>query len=54
MLVSSLPEDKNNVLNKIVDIEKAEKQFMHDPKVTLEEGVPKTIEWMKAVYVRGL
>jgi len=28
------------------------KHFDHNPKVTLEEGVPKTIEWMKAVYIR--
>ena len=50
-LVSYLPEDKHNVLNKRPDIEKAKKQFDHDPKVTLEEGVPKTIEWIKGVYV---
>ena len=49
-LVEYLPEDKHNVLNKKPDIEKAEKLFGHDPKITLEEGVPKTIEWMKQVY----
>ena len=49
-LVDYLPEDKHNVLNKRPDITKAKKQFGHDPKVTLEEGVPKTIEWMKEVY----
>ena len=50
-LVSYLPEDKHNVLNKRPDIEKAKKKFGHDPKVTLEEGIPKTIEWMQEVYV---
>ena len=49
-LVNYLPEDKHNVLNKRPDIEKAKKLFAHDPKITLEEGVPKTIEWMKKVY----
>ncbi len=49
-LVSYLPEDKHNVLNKKPDITRAKKQFGHDPKVTLEEGVPNTIEWMKSVY----
>lgn len=49
-LVSYLPEDKHNVLNKRPDITKAHKAFGHDPKVTIEEGVPKTIEWMKEVY----
>ncbi len=51
-LVSYLPEDKHNVLNKKPNIEKAKQQFGHDPKITLEEGVPKTIEWMKQVYER--
>ncbi len=49
-LVEYLPEDKHNVLNKKPDIEKAKKQFGHDPKTPLEVGVPRTIEWMKQVY----
>lgn len=54
-LVEYLPEDKHNVINKRPNIEKAKKAFGHNPKVTLEEGVPATIEWMKDVYgVRSL
>ena len=49
-LVSYLPEDKHNILNKRPNIEKAKEKFGHDPKIILEEGVPKTIEWMKEVY----
>ena len=49
-LVSYLPEDKHNVLNKRPDIKKAKKQFGHNPQITLEEGVPRTIEWMKEIY----
>lgn len=49
-LVSYLSEDKHNVLNKRPDITKAKAAFGHNPKVTLEEGVPKTIEWMKRIY----
>ena len=49
-LVEYLREDKHNVLNKRPDIEKAKQTFGHDPKTTLEEGVPKTIEWMKSFY----
>jgi dTDP-glucose 4,6-dehydratase len=52
-LVSYLPEDKHNVLNKRPDIRKAAEQFGHDPRITLEEGVPKTIEWMKEIYHVG-
>ena len=50
-LVSYLPEDKHNILNKRPDIEKAKIKFGHDPKITLEEGVPKTIDWMKEIYL---
>lgn len=53
-LVEYLPEDLHNVQNKRPSIEKARQAFGHDPKVTLEEGVPKTIEWMKEVYGDGL
>jgi len=49
-LVSYLPEDKHNVLNKRPDITKAKEAFGHDPKIPLEVGVPRTIEWMKSVY----
>jgi dTDP-glucose 4,6-dehydratase len=48
--VEYLPEDKHNVLNKYPDISKATRMFGHNPVVTLEEGIPKTIEWMKATY----
>jgi dTDP-glucose 4,6-dehydratase len=49
-LVEYLPEDRHNVQNKRPDISKAMKTFGHNPKTTLEEGVPKTIDWMKHVY----
>lgn len=50
-LVEYLPEDKHNVLNKRPDISKAKKEFGHNPKITLEQGIPKTIEWMKSIYL---
>ena len=50
-LVSYLPEDKHNIQNKRPDINKARKEFGHDPKIPLEVGVPRTIEWMKSVYI---
>lgn len=52
-LVEYLSEDKHNTLNKRPDISKAKRDFGHNPKTTLEEGVPKTIEWMKSVYGVG-
>ena len=51
-LVKYLPEDKHNTMNKRPDITRAKKDFGHNPRVILEEGVPKTIEWMKQVYAK--
>jgi len=49
-LVTYLPEDKHNVQNKRPDIRKARQAFGHNPKTTLEQGVPLTVEWMKQIY----
>lgn len=49
-IVEYLPEDKHNVVNKRPDISKAEKDFDHKTLITLEQGIPTTIEWMKKVY----
>jgi len=53
-LVNYLPEDKHNVLNKKPNIEKARRAFGHDPRITLEEGIPRTVEWMKKVYAESI
>jgi dTDP-glucose 4,6-dehydratase len=49
-LITYSPEDKHNVQNKRPDISKAQEAFGHNPAITLEEGVPKTIDWMKEIY----
>jgi dTDP-glucose 4,6-dehydratase len=49
-LVTYLPEEKHNVQNKRPDISRARAAFGHDPKVVLQEGVPRTIEWMRQRY----
>ena len=49
-LVEYLPEDAHNVQNKRPDISRAEAAFGHDPRITLDEGIPKTIDWMRSVY----
>ena len=48
--IEYLPEDRHNVLNKRPDITKAREILDHDPNVTLEEGIPRTIEWMRSTY----
>lgn len=50
LLVSYLPEDKHNTLNKMPDISKAVMDLGHNPVITLEQGVPLTIDWMKKYY----
>ncbi len=49
-----LPEDKHNVMNKRPNIEKARLAFGHNPQTTLEEGVPRTIEWMRRTYAETI
>jgi dTDP-glucose 4,6-dehydratase len=53
-LVEYLPEDVHNVQNKRPDISRAAAAFGHDPKVTLEQGIPRTVEWMRSVYGAAL
>lgn len=36
--------------DKKIDVSKAVKELGHNPKITLAEGIPKTIEWMREVY----
>lgn len=53
-LVRYLPEDKHNTVSKRPDIQKAIRDLNHNPQIILEEGIPKTVEWMKEVYgVKG-
>jgi dTDP-glucose 4,6-dehydratase len=49
--VTYLPEDRHNVQDKRPDIEKAAKHLGHDPRVTLTEGIPLTVDWMRATYL---
>jgi dTDP-glucose 4,6-dehydratase len=49
-LVSYLPEDKHNIQNKRPDITRAAKVLGHNPTVVLEEGVARTLDWMRTVY----
>jgi len=49
-LVEYLSEDKHNVQSKQPDISQAERLFGHNPKITLEDGIERTIKWMKRVY----
>ena len=33
-----------------VDFSKAVRDLKHDPKVTPEDGIRRTVEWMKSIY----
>lgn len=48
--VKYLGEDVHNTVNKRPDITLAKELLGHNPTTTLEEGVPKTIEWMRKQY----
>ncbi len=49
-LVTYMPEDKHNVVNKRPAIALAQDEFDHQLNATLEEGVPRTIDWMRQEY----
>jgi dTDP-glucose 4,6-dehydratase len=36
--------------DKILDCSKARTDLRHDPQITLEVGIPKTVDWMRSVY----
>jgi dTDP-glucose 4,6-dehydratase len=35
---------------KVVDTSKAERDLRHDPRIGLEEGVARYVEWMRETY----
>lgn len=47
-LVTYLPEDVHNVRSKRPDNTKSFAQLGHDPEVTIEYGIPLTLEWMES------
>lgn len=52
--VTYLPQDVHNVQSKRPNITKAFEAFGHNPQVTLEDGVKRTLEWMKTVYAETI
>lgn len=49
-LINWVGEDVHNVVSKKPNIDLARMDLRHDPTVRLEQGVPATIDWMKAHY----
>jgi dTDP-glucose 4,6-dehydratase len=52
-LVTYMPEDLHNVKSKRPDISRAATDLDHDPTITLEEGVPRYLEWLRGTIDRG-
>ncbi|TKX48533.1 NAD(P)-dependent oxidoreductase [Halorubrum sp. SD690R] len=42
--------EEHNTLNKRASVERAKQDLDHDPQMSLENGIPKTIEWMRDYY----
>ena len=49
-LVTYKETEPHTTYTKQVNFSKARKDLNHDPRIPVEEGVPKYIEWMKSVY----
>jgi dTDP-glucose 4,6-dehydratase len=50
--VEYLPAEPFTTKDKRVSLEKAKRDLKHDPKIMLATGVPKTIDWMRDVYIQ--
>ena len=48
--VSHWPEDHHNIVNKKPDITLAQQLLGHEPKVALEDGIQRTVDWMREIY----
>jgi dTDP-glucose 4,6-dehydratase len=46
------PEEPFTTKHKTLDSSKAIRDLGHNPSTPLEEGIPKTVEWMKSIYGR--
>jgi len=55
-LVEYLPAEPFTTKDKRVSVDKAVRDLNHAPKISLAMGIPKTVDWMRDVYVmrRGL
>jgi len=49
--VEYLPAEPFTTKDKRVSLDKAIRDLKHDPKVSLQAGIPKTVDWMRDVYV---
>lgn len=49
-LIHLLPQEQHNVRSKCPDTRLAAELLGHAPKIKLEEGVRRTVEWMREVY----
>ncbi|WP_227379431.1 NAD-dependent epimerase/dehydratase family protein [Haladaptatus halobius] len=49
-LVEYRGREPHNTLNKRASVEKTKRHLNHEARVPLEEGIPKTIEWMREYY----
>lgn len=49
-LVEFIEEEYHNIRNKKADNFKAKKELNHEPKISLKEGIKRTIEWQKKIY----
>ncbi len=48
--VTHLPQDGHNIVNKRPDISLAQRYLAHNPIVPLEDGIVRTVDWMREVY----
>lgn len=51
-LITYMKAESFTTITKQVDFSKARRDLKHDPKIPIEEGIPRYIEWMKNIYIK--
>lgn len=49
-VIEFMPEDRHNIVNKRPHIDKAVSLLGHSPDVVLEDGIQRTVDWMRKAY----
>jgi dTDP-glucose 4,6-dehydratase len=53
-LVEYVESEPFTTKDKKINVDKAVRDLAHKPEIGLEEGIPKTVDWMRTVYAKEI
>jgi dTDP-glucose 4,6-dehydratase len=53
-LVEYVESEPFTTKDKKINVDKAVRDLAHEPEIGLEEGIPKTVDWMRTVYAKEI